>query len=445
MRNPALFALANRRYSTMFTADNEQIPHFAGPIVSDVDDPLFTPAGGRAAAAPESEGVRRHRRARGPPLPGARRRQALPRDPAGDQPQLGDGRAGRRGGRAPGAGRGRRRLDGRVPAQRRRPRRRGRALQRRPPARALGRDPRAAARAAGSGSSAEASERVRQRVEGRDDIVLFGRLRASRRSRPPPNFDIALYPRTKDMGIQAAKVGEFIGLGVPTVSYDYEVTENLRETGAGVLVPTPREFVDAVVRLGRGRGGARSSSRPPRSGRAPTLDWDVLARRYEDEILDRYLPPASRGRAPARAAAAAGGRALPARSGSKPNRQSAQPADQAPGDPERQQLEQRVRLAPRARRRRGRPTPRRRPGATGLSAAQANVADAKRRGGRDEHGHDVQRARPTSVTSVLSATPQMPTVEASTTERTTFATPAPTSTRAISCCRARAIRNCVTR
>ena len=41
MRNPALFALANRRYSTMFTADNEQIPHFAGPIVSDVDDPLL--------------------------------------------------------------------------------------------------------------------------------------------------------------------------------------------------------------------------------------------------------------------------------------------------------------------------------------------------------------------------------------------------------------------
>ena len=52
------------------------------------------------------------------------------------------------------------------------------------------------------------------------------------------------------MGIQAAKVGEFIGLGVPTVSYDYEVTENLRETGAGLLVPTPREFADAVVHLG---------------------------------------------------------------------------------------------------------------------------------------------------------------------------------------------------
>ena len=43
MRNPVVFALANRRYSTMFTADNEQIPHFDGPVVSDVDDPFFRP------------------------------------------------------------------------------------------------------------------------------------------------------------------------------------------------------------------------------------------------------------------------------------------------------------------------------------------------------------------------------------------------------------------
>ena len=70
------------------------------------------------------------------------------------------------------------------------------------------------------------------------------------------------------MGIQAAKVGEFIGLGVPTVSYDYEVTENLRETGAGLLVPTPREFADAVVHLGAGRGGAARARDAPRSGPA---------------------------------------------------------------------------------------------------------------------------------------------------------------------------------
>ena len=106
------------------------------------------------------------------------------------------------------------------------------------------------------------------------------------------SFDLAVYARTQDQGIQAAKVGEFIGLGVPTVSYDYEVTANLRETGAGVLVPTPREFVNALVRLAEddaARGELSSAAR--RAGAA--LDWDVLAKRYEEEILDRWLPPAA--------------------------------------------------------------------------------------------------------------------------------------------------------
>jgi glycosyltransferase involved in cell wall biosynthesis len=58
-----------------------------------------------------------------------------------------------------------------------------------------------------------------------------------------------------------------------------------------VLVPTPREFVDAVVRLvddDAARAAIADAAR--RAGRE--LDWDVLAHRYETEILDRYLPPA---------------------------------------------------------------------------------------------------------------------------------------------------------
>ena len=84
-------------------------------------------------------------------------------------------------------------------------------------------------------------------------------------------------------------MSELIGLGVPTVSYDYEVTANLRETGAGVLVPDARAFVDAAATLledeaARGRLAAAAT----RAGKE--LDWDVLARRYADEVLDRYLP-----------------------------------------------------------------------------------------------------------------------------------------------------------
>jgi glycosyltransferase involved in cell wall biosynthesis len=133
-----------------------------------------------------------------------------------------------------------------------------------------------------------ASERIAARVAGRDDIVLFGRLPREQALATAAAFDLALYPRTEDKGIQAAKVGEFIGLGVPMVSYDYEVTENLRETGAGLLVATPREFVDAVVHLVEDEAARRVLAAAAKRAGAE-LDWDVLARRYE-EFLDHYLP-----------------------------------------------------------------------------------------------------------------------------------------------------------
>jgi glycosyltransferase involved in cell wall biosynthesis len=68
------------------------------------------------------------------------------------------------------------------------------------------------------------------------------------------------------------------------------VTENLRELDAGLLVETPDEFVDAVVELATDEAKRRAlSESTARAGR--TLDWDVLAERYE-EILAAYIPPA---------------------------------------------------------------------------------------------------------------------------------------------------------
>jgi glycosyltransferase involved in cell wall biosynthesis len=135
----------------------------------------------------------------------------------------------------------------------------------------------------------DASRSLRSRLARRDDVVLTGRL-------PPPQaiahiaaFDIALYPRTQDQGIRAAKVGEYLGLGVPTVSYDYDVVGDLRESGAGVLVQTPREFVAAVERLARDdaeRARLAASARDAGAAR----HWDVLAREM-NAILDRYLSP----------------------------------------------------------------------------------------------------------------------------------------------------------
>jgi glycosyltransferase involved in cell wall biosynthesis len=133
------------------------------------------------------------------------------------------------------------------------------------------------------------SDRVRERLGGRDDVVLWGRLPRARALATAAAFDVAPYARTADQGIRAAKISELIGLGVPIVSYDYEVTANVSETGAGILVPDERSFVDAAARLlssAEERAGYADAAR--RAGRE--LDWKVLARRYEDEVLDRYLP-----------------------------------------------------------------------------------------------------------------------------------------------------------
>jgi glycosyltransferase involved in cell wall biosynthesis len=135
----------------------------------------------------------------------------------------------------------------------------------------------------------EASARLTARLAGRDDVELLGRLPRERALAVASQFDVAPYARTEDQGIRAAKVSEFIGLGVPTVSYDYEVTSNIRETGAGILVADGRAFVEAVVQL-LGDAGARGelAAAALRAGRE--LDWDVLARRFEAEVLDAYLP-----------------------------------------------------------------------------------------------------------------------------------------------------------
>ena len=132
------------------------------------------------------------------------------------------------------------------------------------------------------------TERLRRRCEGRDDILLVGELPRASVLSYLASFDIALYPRRKSAGIQAAKVAEYMGAGVPTVSYDYQVVDVLRETGAGVLVDGPREFVEAVGRLVTDEGERRRVGAAAKAAGAE-LDWDRLAERYETEILDRYL------------------------------------------------------------------------------------------------------------------------------------------------------------
>jgi len=290
-RDAAVFAAASRRYRSMFTTDNAQIALFAGPVVADVDDPTFSPEEVALLRRPNLVAyvVTAERAARrfvelGVEKPAHVVPQGVSLAAFSEEAVREVGRRSRRDGEL---------VVGYMAAWLLTEGDRGGANplynvdhllelwdaihERVPHARLwlLG----------------GASARVERRLAGRDDVLLLGRVPREELLAYVGNFDVALYPRAADQGIRAAKVGEYLGAGVPTVSYDYAVTEDLRETGAGVLVETPREFVDAVARLAADDGERRRLAQAAAAaGRA--RDWDVLAREY-NALLDRWLPAAT--------------------------------------------------------------------------------------------------------------------------------------------------------
>jgi glycosyltransferase involved in cell wall biosynthesis len=288
LRVPSLMHLAGRRYGNMFTVSNEQIPWFRGRIVVDVDDPFFTEREVELLNTPQlaafvvtAERAGRRLQALGVEKPfhvipqGISLRTVTPEAIAEA---------------------GRKRVAGKVVVGYMAAfmltaddRDGGKALYNVDHLLELWEEIGARAPQATLWLVGGVSDRVRRRIGNRDDIVAFGRLDRDQALAHTANFDVALYPRTKDEGIRSAKVAEYMGLGVPTVSYDFQVTEELRETGAGVLVATPNAFVDAVVHLVEDAAARRTfAAGAAMAGSA--RDWDVLGRRYGDEILARYLP-----------------------------------------------------------------------------------------------------------------------------------------------------------
>ncbi|HVF12532.1 MAG TPA: glycosyltransferase [Actinomycetota bacterium] len=132
-----------------------------------------------------------------------------------------------------------------------------------------------------------ASQAIRSRCRDRKDIRVFGRLERRDLYSYMGNFDIALYPRTDDQGIQAVKVGEYLSLGIPTVSYDLQVTADLKESGGGVLVSSAQDFIDTVVELSANPERRAKLSEAALAAGAKR-DWALLGMQYQ-EILDRYF------------------------------------------------------------------------------------------------------------------------------------------------------------
>jgi glycosyltransferase involved in cell wall biosynthesis len=137
------------------------------------------------------------------------------------------------------------------------------------------------------------SDRIRQRCEGRPDVLLLGRLPQPQVLAHVANFDVALYPRRASAAPRRSvvKIAEYLGAGVPTVAYDLDETRVLARTGTGRVVHDPDEFVAAVTGLAQHDDERRNlAAAAARVG--ADLDWDTLAARYEREILDVLLPRA---------------------------------------------------------------------------------------------------------------------------------------------------------
>jgi glycosyltransferase involved in cell wall biosynthesis len=287
---PRLLRLAAKRYHGLFTTENEQIPHFSGPIVSDVDDPKFTEREAALLSRPnvqayvvtEERAAKRfqelgvetpyHVIPQGVDVTALRAEDAAAVAAARREPGdfvagymaawlLADGD---RGGHNPLYN-----IE--------------HLLELWPEIRA--RVPHAKLWLLGG-----ASKQVEERARSLPGLELLGRIPRGQLLAHVANFDVGLYPRAQDQGIQSVKIAEYMGVGVPTVAYDYEVTQVVRESGAGILVDTPRAFVDAVTRLaGDGAERARLAGVSLTYGRS--IDWRVLAERY-NEVLDRHIAPA---------------------------------------------------------------------------------------------------------------------------------------------------------
>jgi glycosyltransferase involved in cell wall biosynthesis len=134
------------------------------------------------------------------------------------------------------------------------------------------------------------SDAVRALCARRPSIRVFGWIPPSDVLAHVANFDVALYPRPAEdrPGVRAIKVAEYVALGVPTVAYDHPATALVGEAGAGVLVDDAQAFVAETVALLHDPARRRQLGERGREHGA-AFSWNNLAATY-NALLDTYLP-----------------------------------------------------------------------------------------------------------------------------------------------------------
>jgi len=137
-----------------------------------------------------------------------------------------------------------------------------------------------------------------RRLAGRADVEVVGHVRAEHVPAYMTAFDVGLYPRRIQHERSSVKVAQFLGCGVPVVGYRAVPTELICDAGSGIIVDSPAEFQEGLVRLLRDPElRARQSARARAVARQ--VSWDVLGARYR-ELLDDVLPPRGRAGLPRR-------------------------------------------------------------------------------------------------------------------------------------------------
>jgi glycosyltransferase involved in cell wall biosynthesis len=133
-----------------------------------------------------------------------------------------------------------------------------------------------------------ASRMVREYAEQNPWVRLLGYQPHAELMDTVAAFDIGVYPRRGDLqGRASIKVLEYMACGVPVVGFDVEEMRIAVNGGAGIAVPSVREFSAALVSLA---GDPRRRRRLGINGKraAAAHDWDRLAREYRI-LLDRIL------------------------------------------------------------------------------------------------------------------------------------------------------------
>lgn len=134
----------------------------------------------------------------------------------------------------------------------------------------------------------QAGVELNRRLAGRRDVHVLGYARPGDLPNYLVNIDIAVYPRRLHHVARAVKVAEWLAHGIPVVAYDLPVVADVRDSRGGILVQTSEEYVDAVVHLLEEPAERQAMAERARAYGA-TLHWDILARRYEEQVFQGLI------------------------------------------------------------------------------------------------------------------------------------------------------------